>query len=323
MLKPVLRACGILLALAAGGYFLVSARDAFAGRDLSALLDRQVFLASVFLLGLYTSSIIATATAWFLQLRAMDENTPLGKLLPILAATQFGKYLPGNVAHHIGRVALVRTAGVRIPAALFSIAYELLLALVACAHLGAVTLLWSPLDAMLPGWLVAYRIHVLAAITLGAAGILLCAPRIAVAVLRFQNRRKDSTEVPALGRLHLDLRTAVACYSLYALTCIMIGFGLWVVACSLGSNSSEANPFFFMGAFAVSWILGFIAPGAPAGLGIREGLLVAWFGLVMPPADAVILVIALRIATTAGDLINFSWSSILLYRQRAVQARDA
>jgi hypothetical protein len=64
------------------------------------------------------------------------------------------------------------------------------------------------------------------------------------------------------------------------------------------------------GAFAGSWILGFVAPGAPAGLGIREAILSAWLSGSLPPAQIVLLVIALRIATTLGDLFNFMWASL-------------
>jgi glycosyltransferase 2 family protein len=77
------------------------------------------------------------------------------------------------------------------------------------------------------------------------------------------------------------------------------------------------GPLFFIGAFASSWILGFVAPGAPAGLGVREAILSAWLTGVLPPTQAVLLIVTLRIATTVGDLANFAWGSITLLRQEA------
>jgi uncharacterized membrane protein YbhN (UPF0104 family) len=97
----------------------------------------------------------------------------------------------------------------------------------------------------------------------------------------------------------------------------MIGYGLWLVAGSLTpAGVLVPGPVFFIGAFASSWILGFVAPGAPAGLGIREAMLSAWLSGVLPPVEVVLLVVALRIATTLGDLINFIWGSVVLFRQR-------
>jgi uncharacterized membrane protein YbhN (UPF0104 family) len=69
---------------------------------------------------------------------------------------------------------------------------------------------------------------------------------------------------------------------------------------------------FLTGAFASSWILGFLAPGAPAGLGIREAILSAWLSGALPPAQVVMLVVALRIATSVGDLLNFMLGSAWL-----------
>jgi hypothetical protein len=43
---------------------------------------------------------------------------------------------------------------------------------------------------------------------------------------------------------------------------------------------SQVRRFLFLtGLFAVAWISGFIVPGAPAGLGIREAILVTGFYL--------------------------------------------
>jgi uncharacterized membrane protein YbhN (UPF0104 family) len=93
---------------------------------------------------------------------------------------------------------------------------------------------------------------------------------------------------------------------------------MWLVAHALlPAGTPTPNPAFLTGAFASSWILGFIAPGAPAGLGIREAILSAWLSTAMPAADVVLLVVALRIATTVGDLLNFGWGSLMLLKLRS------
>jgi uncharacterized membrane protein YbhN (UPF0104 family) len=317
-MKHLSKAIGLVLALAAGIYFVFYAHRALAGKDLSALLDGKVVLAAVGLTALYTLSILVTAVAWTRLLRAMRQPASFTRLFPILATTQFGKYLPGNVAQHIGRVALSRTAGVQLPAALFSVAYELLLALVASAHIGALTLLWAPPEALLQWRIFQYRLPLLIAVTVGAIAALLLAPRIAVWLARFRSNQ-SSDQASALTQLHLDVPTVGACYALYAIGFFMVGCGLWLVAHALGDGSEHIpGVIFFVGAFAGSWILGFIAPGAPAGLGIREAILSAWLSGSLPPTQVVLLVVILRIATTLGDLINFAWGSIVMLRQRVI-----
>jgi uncharacterized membrane protein YbhN (UPF0104 family) len=74
---------------------------------------------------------------------------------------------------------------------------------------------------------------------------------------------------------------------------------------------------FFIGAFASSWLLGFLAPGAPAGLGVREAALALWLEPALGAPSAVLLIVLLRVATTLGDLGNFAWGSMRLASLRA------
>lgn len=315
-MKQILKALGLMLALVAGGYFVVYAHRALAGKDLSALLDGKVLAATACLTLLYTLSILTTALAWVRLLRAMRQPVGLARLLPILATTQFGKYLPGNVAQHIGRIALVRGIGVQMSPALLSVAYELLLALLASAHIGALTLLWAPPTALMQLQITQYRVPLLILVTVGALVALLLAPPLANWLTRLRTPTREGVSA-APARLHLDPATVGSCYALYASSFVMIGYGLWLVAGSLTPMEvSMPGPLFFIGAFASSWILGFVAPGAPAGLGIREAVLSAWLSGVLPPVEVVLLVVALRIATTLGDLINFIWGSVLMFRLR-------
>ncbi len=315
-MKRLLWWVGIALALAASVYFMLYAHRSLAGRNLSGLLAGPVLLAVAVLTALYALLIPTTALAWSWTLQAMGQRTRFGRLLPILATTQFGKYLPGNVAQHIGRIAMARTAGVSLSAALFSVAYEMLLLLVAGAHVTALTLLWAPPQALSHWKLVQYRLPILIIVTLGSLAILLAAPRVASWLARYRaSKRGDQNYVPP--KLHLDPRTVASCYVIYAINFCLVGAGLWLVSHALLAGSAPTpNVIFLVGAFAGSWILGFAAPGAPAGLGIREAILSAWLSGSMPPAQIVLLVVALRIATTLGDLLNLVYGSVATARYR-------
>lgn len=322
-MKRLLQLAGILLVLAAGVYFLRYAHHALAGKNLSGLLDSHVLIATAALTALYTLLIPTTAVAWTWLLRAMEQRVRYRRMLPILATTQFGKYLPGNVAQHIGRVALTRAAGVQLPAVLFSIAYEMLLVLVACAHITALTVLWAPPEALSHWKLAEYRLPLLIAVTFGAIATLVLAPRMASWLASYRaSKRVEQDYVPP--KLHLDAPTVVACYAMYTVNFCLIGGGLWLVAHALLAGVAPTpSPILLLGAFAGSWILGFVAPGAPAGLGIREAILSAWLGGSLPPAQIVLLIVALRIATTLGDLINLIFGSVATARGRSRDIQPA
>lgn len=319
-MKRFAHIAGILIALIAGGYFVKHAYQALAGENLSALLNTSTLSATIALMLVYAASIVTTAIAWFLMLRRMRQRVRFAVLLPILASTQFGKYLPGNVGQHIGRVALARSVGVQWSTAVFSVGYELILALVASAHLSSLILLWTPPPAIWEWSIVRYRWPLLILVTLGAIAVIAISPKLAAWLIR--RRSSDNAETAANGAaVHLGLSATTSCYLLYASSFLLIGSGLWLVTRTISSDPAHLpSIIFFVGAFASSWILGFVAPGAPAGLGVREAIMMIWLGSVMPAAQAVLIVLALRIATTLGDLLNFLWGSAILVRQRSRHA---
>ncbi|WP_330970594.1 hypothetical protein, partial [Lysobacter sp. A3-1-A15] len=110
-MKRALHLLGLAVAIAAFAYFVLYAYRALAGQDLSQLLQPRVMLAGALLTGLYALLVSLTAVAWSWLLRGLGQPAAFTVTGPILATTQMGKYLPGNVAHHFGRVVVARGHG--------------------------------------------------------------------------------------------------------------------------------------------------------------------------------------------------------------------
>lgn len=311
MMKRTLHLLGWTVAIAALGYFMVYAHRSLADQDLSQLLQPRVLFAGVLLTALYTLLVPLTAVAWSWLLRALGQTVGFMVTGPILATTQMGKYLPGNIAHHLGRLVVARNHGVDTPRALLSVGYETLLTVVACAHVSALTFLWSPPAALADWPLARYRGPLIIGISGGALVAMLAAPWLARLITRLRSGAGAPAGVPA--RVHPGWPISLGCYMVYALNFVMVGVGLWVVATALSPQPVGAGTLVLLiGAFASSWILGFLAPGAPAGLGVREAVLSLWLGSSFGAPTAVALILMLRIATTLGDLLNFIWGTIML-----------
>jgi len=56
-------------------------------------------------------------------------------------------------------------------------------------------------------------------------------------------------------------------------------------------------------AYLLAWLAGLVVPGAPGGLGVREGVLVFLLGGVSGEAFAVALAVAMRFVSTTGEAI--------------------
>lgn len=305
-----LRIGGTIAGLAAGAFFIAYAYRALHGQDLGAMLRPRVALSLCLLTLLYLLLIPITSMAWSLLLRGLGKRVPFAVTAPILATSQFGKYLPGNVAHHVGRLVMARSTGVGIGVGVLSIAYETVLAVLACAHLGALTFLWDTPKAFEGSLISDNRALLTALATAGAVATLAAAPYIAKMVWRFRNKDDATQQPPTFYPGFAALSFGYACN---ALNFVLVGFGLWVMVVALGGGAEAGvSPVFLIGAFASSWLIGFIVPGAPAGLGVREAVLTVWLSESLPPDSIVVLVLGLRIATTLGDLINLAWGSLAL-----------
>jgi hypothetical protein len=318
-MKRALHLLGLVVAVVALGYFAAYAWRALAGQDLSRLVQPRVLTAGGVLTALYVLLVPMTALAWSWLLKGLGRPAPVSITAPVLAATQVGKYLPGNIAHHVGRVGLAHAHGLDAGRTILSMAYETLLLLVACAHVSALTFLWHPPPALADWPLAQHHGAMVAAISLGALAMIMAAPLAARAVARLRGRTTIATG-DARESARPDWPTCLACYLLYTANFALVGAGLWLVARTLSPTAISPEMFVLLtGAFAASWILGFLAPGAPAGLGVREAVLGIWLGTAFAAPVAVSLVIVLRIATTLGDLVNFLWGSLALARLRRPQ----
>jgi hypothetical protein len=77
---------------------------------------------------------------------------------------------------------------------------------------------------------------------------------------------------------------------------------LWLLAAAAGSSPAGAPALpTCVAALALAWATGFVVPGAAAGIGVREAMLVIALEGALAPEIGAAVALALRVATTAGD----------------------
>ena len=65
------------------------------------------------------------------------------------------------------------------------------------------------------------------------------------------------------------------------------------------------------GVFAAAWVAGFVTPGAPAGLGVREAVLAGGLRPIYGPEVALALPLLFRMVTVTGDGVAFALGTLL------------
>jgi hypothetical protein len=207
--------------------------------------------------------------------------------------------VPGNVGQYLGRAVLARRHGISLRDSAFTLLLEtagLILAATACGALAGGT-------SFAPGG----RIALLAAAAIAAPCLFLLGVRWLAPRLRTTRAHLPAAWREKLGSGPLPIPSAatlIACLALYALSFCSGGAAVHLLARGLFAVPPGAWTL-AVPAFALSWVAGFVTPGAPGGLGVREALLVAGTAPFYGPGPALSVALALRVVTVLGDGIAF------------------
>jgi len=71
--------------------------------------------------------------------------------------------------------------------------------------------------------------------------------------------------------------------------------------------------FKIIGGYSAAWVIGFLVPGAPGGIGVREAVLITLLGPVLQESTLVIVTVLFRIVTLAGDFVHFLLTILIEY----------
>ena len=311
-MKRLLALAGSALALLCAAFFLHGVASHW--DQIRAIpLDGRTAVSFALAVVLYAGTYLAAARSWQLVLRLLRASLGYRHALRILATSQFAKYLPGNVAHHVGRVVLAQRAGIRAEAAVASLALDtgLVVAAAATCTLSALPLLRRAVAEHGTAMMRNLALLALAAIVL--AGLALLVRPLRTRLVR--GVRAFSSPL-APGQ-----RGAVAeAFLQYVLNFVLGAAALGVLLAGL--TGTDRVPWGdLLGVYAIAWLVGFLVPGAPAGIGIRESLLTLGLSPALGADVAVAATALFRFATVIGDGLVFAAGMLPARGANAVQAK--
>lgn len=236
---------------------------------------------------LYAGCVALLALAWCLLLPGPRTPSARRRDVSIYLVSQFAKYLPGNVFQFAGRHMLGRHAG-HGHAPLAAAAVQEILSLAGAAA-GLLLLLAQPtLAGMIEGWPgLPPWLGVPFCFSLPIAWLLLWPVRRRLAWLRSISMARAI----AVSLLHLSFFAGLA--------------AVFLLLCA-ASGETSVPVMAATGGVAAGWLAGFVVPGAPAGLGIRETfIMLASTGAAQASGGLLLAIALLRVATLLGDLLAY------------------
>ena len=228
------------------------------------------------------------SAAWRQILAAERLPGPAAGYHAIYGRSQIAKYLPGNCFHFVGRQVLGRALGHSQAALALASLIEtgLLVAL-------AVGLALPLARARIGGWSAALPAGALLVLALALA-----APRLLPA--------RPGPRAAADGSGWLAAGALLRAVALHGVFFAVAGGVLWLLAATLGGPGPIAlGPLTSVSTLALAWVAGFVVPGASAGIGVREAVLILALERALGAEASAAIALTLRLVTTAGDVVFF------------------
>jgi glycosyltransferase 2 family protein len=240
---------------------------------------------------------------WRTVLTRLDSRLGLRTCLRIYLASEFVRYIPGNVWHVLTRILWVGKYGVSRPVAFASMAIELITKLAAGVLVFSVSLLfWQDIGK------VGSLLHGSLLDILGIASIIGLFiglhPRILNGALNWALRRMKREPIQLTLRYsHILLITLAWCASW-----IVAGTAFYVLLLALWPAAPIVAWPICIGIYAIAWDIGFVSFITPSGLGIREAAIVALFALALPLPTGLATIMALlsRLVSTLAEAVCVS-----------------
>jgi len=213
----------------------------------------------------------------------------------VYAVSNIAKYLPGNVFHFVGRQVLGKRLGWTHGAIARATLLEISALVVgACVVVLVVSLSASGGEAARrlfgdESWLVTHRCGVVVALLMVVVVLLVVLSRMKLAERLFG--------VPSKTLL-VVLGLVIGFFVISSLIAIVFVWGLPMA-------SATAPWAMLVIAYLLAWLAGFVVPGAPGGLGVRESVLVVLLSMDSGDSERIALLLGLgmRFVSTAGDAL--------------------
>jgi hypothetical protein len=247
------------------------------------------------------------ALNWRLLLRDQDVHVSLLHVWQMVAVSQIGKYLPGNVGHFAGRAVLGKEQGIPLGVTVATTSIETIWNVIVGAALTllALALGIGGFESVLEDSFA--TTEMLVALLL----VSVAAPTVGIMVM---NR--------VFPRLSLKLGGGALVKPPRVVTSLVVGgiilFNLFVLGAVLKLQATSVfqahggNFFLFALLFSVAWIIGYLVPGSPGGMGVREAMMLLLFTPVIGAGATLGISVTMRVTSILGDGLAFLMGMVSL-----------
>lgn len=299
--KKVLKIAGNLLVIIS----LLFIIKKFCGFDIdySLLIKPQNIIQILIISYLYGITVIALAWPWKRVVGILTgSQLPFKGVVEIFTKANLMKYLPGNVVHFIGRNELAVKYNLKHADVATSTLVDTLVSL-ASSGLLAIVLYFNGFRQIIEKYHLNYKLFVIVFIFLALVAVLLFVFRNIFKRYLLVLRELFKTQSILTLILNWIYDAVIGIFTSFLYIWILVGI--------------TGQPWGFplnivLGAVSLSSIIGFITPGAPGGIGIREAVLSILLSGIVNIESALLAIVIFRLISVVGDLMAFATIQIVI-----------
>lgn len=259
----------------------------------------------------YALSNFMLSFAWGELLQKCGENALNSQTCHgIYGRTQLNKYIPGNIFHFVGRHMLSRQFKCSHFALICALGYEIML-LAGVAGIIALPGVFLLTLSQETTWMYAIPIIGLAFIFLFLISLEYYSPALLEKHVSFLLKHLGHDQTLLAGKRLIPIRElwkVILAYWFYFNLNAVVFIALIY---AFQSHITQQDIFLLLSGYAFAWLVGFVVPGAPAGLGLREVVLLAVVAPVWGEPLGLLVIGLFRLMTVAGDVLYFLFSFLI------------
>jgi len=252
---------------------------------------------------------LCNVTPWRLLVQAISNVTlSYRTALPVFVKANLMKYIPGNIFQYVGRNQLAIDQ--KLPHLEVAFATMLDVGLtVLSAGLISVIFLSSFVGELFRVHLLEYTVFI----------FLVLAVLLVLALLLFIFRKKIKVLFRQYRHFFTGKTVAKIIISLaYYLVVLLLSGLMFLVVLTfiLGEQLPFVQGFQLITAYTLAWLVGFVTPGAPAGIGIKELVMVSVTGNLLSYQTIALAMVIMRILMIIADILAFIMGRFVIAKER-------
>lgn len=223
------------------------------------------------------------------------KETNIKEIVDIYVSSNIGKYLPGNVMHFAGRNVLGSKYNLSnkslLAASLLEVGLKILVGV-----LIAVTFSYQYFMLIIKENFNDYLLYIIAIVAVIVIGAVLFFALRYRKQIKIQNTFKNISYVIVMDLIIFILN--------------IICFLLIYYAISGNVSVIMQNALSISGIYILAWLVGYLTPGAPGGIGVKEAVMIFLLAGIMTESDILLVGVIARLSNILGDTLAFGVNKI-------------